>query len=376
MKPIKLSPIALATVVACSAPAAFAGAKIDITDSSYISVGAGMRSSVSAKEDAAPNGKDTSTDFSLDSIRLYVSGQVAPDFKFTFNTERLDDSVKVIDAVAQYEPSEKFNIWVGRMLTPADRIEMNGPYYALSWNQYTVPLFPSDQGGDAGRLGRDEGVTVWGTLGKFQYAVGAFEGLKGGANQTDSVLLATRLAYNFWNMEGNPAYYTSSTYYGGAGDVLTLGVSAQTQKDGAGSVANPADFTGYAVDLLMEKVFTGGSVLTVEGEFKAFDTDGNPTKVGDADCFCLFDGQSWFATAGYLIPQQVGPGKFQPYLRYTANDPKDADSSSLSEVGLNYVIKGHNLRFNLNYTYGDANLTGYAAAEKLSAVSFGLQYQI
>jgi len=46
------------------------------------------------------------------------------------------------------------------MLTPADRIEMNGPYYALTWNQYTQPVYPSDQGGDARTYGRDDGITV------------------------------------------------------------------------------------------------------------------------------------------------------------------------------------------------------------------------
>src|SRR5690606_25927755 len=157
--------------------------------------------------------------------------------------------VDILDAMVRFEMSPYFNVWVGRMLTPADRIEMNGPFYSLTWNQYTQPLYPSDQGGDAGTYGRDDGVTVWGKAGKFQYAVGAFDGLEGFSNTSDSLLYAARFAYNFLNMEDNPGYYTSSTYYGGLGNILTLGVSLQSQSDGSGSATQSGDFSGYTVDL-------------------------------------------------------------------------------------------------------------------------------
>ena len=51
------------------------------------------------------------------------------------------------------------------------------------------------------------------------------------------------------------------------------------------------------------------------------------------------------------------------------------DDSDLSEVGLNYIINGHNLRLNVNYTTGDANLTGAPGAD-VSGLSIGLQIQI
>src|SRR5262249_23659783 len=151
-------------------------------------------------------GTDPSNSFSLQSARLYLSGSASKTVKFTLNTECKDcvfgeeDSagaggrIDVLDAIAQFELKPEFNVWVGRMLTPADRIEMNGPYYGLSWNQYTVPLLPSDQTGKAGLLGRDDGVTIWGKTGKFIYAAGLFDGVDGGPNQKDSMLFATRLS--------------------------------------------------------------------------------------------------------------------------------------------------------------------------------------
>ena len=132
-----------------------------------------------------------------------------------------------------------------------------------------MPLLPSDQLGAAGLLGRDDGVTVWGAQGKLQYAAGLFDGLSG----RDSLLFAGRLAYNFLNMEKNPGYYTSSTYYGGGGDIFTIGISFQSQSDGWGTPAEPSDFSAFIVDGLFEKVLSGGGVVTVEGEYKSFDND-------------------------------------------------------------------------------------------------------
>jgi hypothetical protein len=255
---------------------------------------------------------------------------------------------------------------------------MNGPFYGLSWNQYTVPLFPSDNdpfngaNGVAGTFGRDEGVTAWGNLGKFQYAVGIFEGYTGDANQSDDPLFATRLAYNFLDKEQNPAYFTSSTYFGKAGDILTLGFAAQYQGDGYGTAAQSGSFTGYVFDGLFEKPLANGAAITIEGEYKDFEVD---TQAATPD-FPMYDGKSYFGTVAYLIGGTTGMGKYQPYLRFTSNDPSVGDSSSLTEIGVNYIIDGHNLRMNLNYTTGDANLTGVKAPEDIDTILFGLQYQI
>ena len=149
----------------------FAGGTIEIGDNHSISVGAGLRTALTSV--------DGNKGFNLQSMRLYVNGSLREKVKFTFNTEcegcvfgqdsgdpiGAAGDIGVLDAILQFEMSPELNIWVGRMLTPADRIELNGPYYGLSWNQYTVPLLPSDQLGPAGLLGRDDGVTVWGARG-------------------------------------------------------------------------------------------------------------------------------------------------------------------------------------------------------------------
>jgi len=364
-----------------------AAGTIDLGDGRSVSIGGGMRAGYSQTEDAAPGG-DSSNSFALQSARIYLSGSAAENIKFTLNTEckgcvfgsqdgaGSGGDIDVLDAIAQFELSPEVNIWIGRMLTPADRIEMNGPYYGLSWNQYTVPLLPSDQTGQAGLLGRDDGVTFWGAVKKFQYAVGLFDGVDGGPNQKDNVLISARVAYNFLTMESNPGYYTSSTYFGTGGDIFTLGLVYQQQSDGVGTAALPSDFSAVILDLLYENALDGGGAFTVEAEYKMFDAQVAPLAAVDPTCFCLFDGNAYFVTAAYLFGGG-GTVKWQPYVRYTSNEPDGAAplDSDLAELGLNMIIKGHNARMNLSYTSGDANLTGSPGAD-VGSLQFGVQIQI
>ena len=343
---------------------AFAGGTIKTGDNQSISLGIGLRT-------AFMSGEDTN-DFAVQSSRIYISGQVNKDFKFTYNTENQWGTYGVLDAIIQYEPSKSFNLWMGRMLTPADRIEMNGPFYGLTWNQYTMPLFPSDEDPNtrAGSYGRDNGVTVWGTIDKFQYAVGVFDGLQGGANADDNLLFAGRFAYNFLNMEDNPAYYTSSTYFGGLGDVFTVAVSGQQQTTGAGTATDAVDFMGAAIDFLYETKLGSGDVLTVEGEYKVMDADLNATALADPANFFMFDGASYFATVAYMT------GKYQPYARYTGVQPSNdvIDTSTLTEVGMNYIIDGHKMRVNVNVTMGDASPSGSPGTDE-TTYTIGMQQQ-
>jgi len=61
---------ALATAVLVASQA-HAGATVNIGPDQSVSVGFGLRTSFTSAEDAAPDGKSRSEDFSLDSIRLY-----------------------------------------------------------------------------------------------------------------------------------------------------------------------------------------------------------------------------------------------------------------------------------------------------------------
>ena len=53
--------------------------------------------------------------------------------------------------------------------------------------------------------------------------------------------------------------------------------------------------------------------------------------------------------AGFLFPQEIGPGRLQPVIRYTEGEVTDGAEGDISEFNLNYIIKGHNARISAAY---------------------------
>ncbi|HIB62446.1 MAG TPA: hypothetical protein EYO51_04770 [Methylococcaceae bacterium] len=372
-----------------------AGATFKIDDTKWISIGAGIRSSFSAVEDKAPAGDDWSNDFALDNARIYLNGQLHENIKFEFNTESIMSNSAndffVLDAIAKFEFNDLVNIWVGRQLVPSDRAELNGPYYHSTYEFNKTPFYMNDQGSyTAGKYGRDDGINIWGALTadkKLTYVIGVFNGRVGGPDADDNLLYAGRISYNFLDVEKNPGYYTSSTYYGKGGDILTVGFAAQWEEnalggiDSKGVVQPSGDFLGYSVDLLGETTLGNGAVATIEGEYKRFDLGGVAS--GADDKLGMFEGDAYTGTALYLLPGKVGIGQLQPYVRYTYNDEQSGSSQDRDEyeAGINYIIDGHNARVSLMYQYGDLNSKGRlnyfnATGDDVHAIKLGFQMQI
>ncbi len=389
--------------VALASSGAQAAAKIEVDEDTWVSVGAGARPVFRSIENRAPSGDGRSADFGIQSARIYVNGQLNKFLKFEFNTECIFceageafaayEPLHLLDAIAKFEFTPAFNLWAGRMLTPSNRAELAGPYFMVAFDFQRTPFYPSDFSlqfgtGGAGVYARDDGATAWGGLGpegRFRYVVGMYNGLESaatfGPNQEESVLLGGRFEYQFLGIEDNPGYYKSGTYYGNAGDVFTVGYVVQHQADGVGSFRNPGDFLGMNVDVLFEKVLPAG-VLTMEGEYKWFDSNFNVAAFADPDCFCMFDGDSYHATAAWLFAQPVGWGKLQPYVRYTAIAPNVGQETDEVDVGINYIIDGHNARMSVFYQHGEinsgsqVNFNPAARFEEVGSINVGFQMQI
>jgi hypothetical protein len=381
-----LPTLAITALVAGHSTVSQAGATFKIDDTKWVSIGAGLRTSFNAQEKAAPNGQDWSNDFRLDNIRLYLNAQLHKYIKLEFNTDCQTCSnggeVRVLDAIGKFEYNPMVNLWIGRMLVPAERREMNGPFYSAVYNVFAngTPFEPADynliiksDGTSAGSFGRDDGATFWGAAfdGRLQYAFGVFKGLRNGANANDNPLYAQRVAYNFLDVEKNPGYYTSGTYYGKGGDILTLAVANQYQKNGAGSLLNPANFRGTSVDVLFEKVLPNKGVVTLNGEYKNY---GLSKYQEPLTGFTLFEGNAFDVSGMYLFPQKVGIGNFQPYFRYVNVNASTTPARDVYETGVNYVIDGFNSRVSLSWQHGDL----IAPTNGLDQNSFtlGFQYQI
>ena len=379
-----------------------AGGTIKIDDTKWLSIGGGLITNLEAIDNGSAN-NNWSNNFNLGHARLYFNGQVHDNIKFEFNTECGNCSgstagatdIFVLDAIAKFEFNDMVNVWVGRQLVPSDRAELDGPFYqnTLSFNR--TPFYPNDQfNQSAGRYGRDDGINFWGATGpdnRLTYVAGVFDGNSlSDVNGDDNLLYAARVSYNLWNVENNPGYYTSSGYYGNAGDIFTISAATQYQEDGVGggttnTFANggngSADFWGSSVDVLIEKVLGNGGVMTAEGEWKHFELNGlSGVAAASANTSNIFEGNAYTGTLLYLMPGKVGIGQLQPYTRYTKNNASFTADSEEAEVGMNYIIDGYNARIGVWYQYGDINSMGRdylstTTGQHQSAVKAAIQIQ-
>ena len=353
----------------------FAGAKIKVDDTKWFSIGMGFRSSFAITENGAPNGTSDSAGVSFDNIRLYTAAKVHKNVSLEFNTERstgndsLDTNhrIRVLDAVAKFS-FKGFDLWAGRFLPPSDRSNLDGPFYLNNYDFPIVQAYP------AIFAGRDNGVAIMKEYagGKFKWSYGLFEGRTNTTNgdtnpdQADNLLHAARVTYNFWDPE--PGYYTTSSYYG-AKDVLAVAFVYQHEADGAGTSTTAGDFTGWNVDVLMEKKLQNGGVVNLEGAYYDYDLD-------DKTDASLTQGEGYLLLGSYLIPKQIGWGKVQPYVRYQhfarANLTGDGGNRTRTEGGFNYIIDGQNAKISVLY-FSDRNGSN---ADPKNTFRIGLQFQL
>jgi hypothetical protein len=291
-----------------------------------ISIGAGLQTGFVHHEPDESEGTDT---LELKSIRLYVSGKATDQISFMVNTEYngAANEVEVMDAVAQFAMSDRFNIWVGRFLPPSDRANLYGPYYSHHWAVFTDGV---QDGYPFIFQGRDNGAMYWGQFSKVKVSFGAFDGAS--ATGDDTLIGAGRVQVDFWDAEAG--YYLNGTYYGDK-NLLAIGVAGQVQG---------SDKSAYSVDFLMERKVPGGGAVSVEAEWARYDRLG-----GYSGDYGLNDGG--YVLGAYLFPTMSGPGRFELLGKYAQARFRegitflDSDyDQKTTEVDFNYVIRQFNAR--------------------------------
>ena len=358
-------------------------------------LGAGFRSSFATSNNAGTDAGGNASDFTLDNMRLYTLTQVHKNIIFEFNTEVRNNGagnfrtttnvngnthdMHVLDARATLSVGG-FDLWFGKFLPPSERSNLDGPYFL---NVYNFPLSTSPYPAIA--AGRDNGTMIFKEYGggKFKWAYGVFEGRTNATNtnanpdQSDNFQHAFRATYNFWDPE--PGYYTTSAYYG-AKDVLAVAFVFRHESDGAGNSnidsTLQGDYTGWNVDVLMEKKLSNGAVVNLEGSYYDTDTD-------DVQDGTITQGQSYRALASYLLPNKIGWGQFQPYVRYQHSTqdngcagalcgPTGFGTRGIMEGGLNYIIDGHNAKIMSSFTSD----TQSSNAQPVDTFTLGMQFQL
>jgi hypothetical protein len=349
-------------IVATLGMTALAGAAAALADDALpaISVGAGMRTGFASSK---ADGGDSSNDFNLDSVRLYVSGSVTNDIKFTFNTEYTGDSdnkVEVMDAIARFEYSDEVNIWAGRFLPPSDRANLHGPYYANEWSTFVDGV---QDGYASVAVGRDDGVAYWGQF--LNDMITASAGLFSIPSSFGSghVVEAERLQVDLWDPE--KGYYVNGTYYGDK-DILSLGIAAQELRSK----------TAYSVDFLMEKKLGDVGMVSVQGEYAKYEFGGYTGNKSDGG----------FGLISYLFPK-MGIGKIELLAKYAKTtydfDEEGEDTVFAYSVGqktdiaeIGYIIKEFNARISLFYNKIQYDQNNFAGLTSYRVFGVGLQLQM
>ena len=353
------APAARLAVAAALGVAALAGSCAAFADDSLppISVGAGLRTSFQSEK---PDGGKATDDFDLDSIRLYISGSVTSNIKFTFDTEYSGDTggsdankVQVLDAIARFEYSDEFNIWAGRFLPPSDRANLHGPYYANEWSVYIDGV---QDGYSSIATGRDDGIAYWGQFLHDMISVSAGAFSVPSTFGTGNIVWAQRLQVDLWDPE--KGYYLNGTYYGDK-DVLAIGVAAQEL----------AKKNAYDLDLLVEKKLGDAGMVSVQGEYAKYGFGGYTGNSSDGG----------FGLVSYLFPQVLGIGKFEILAKYAKatfdfNDGSVGQKTKIAEIG--YIIKEFNARVSVFYNDANFDQNNVEGLKNYKVYGVGLQLQM
>jgi hypothetical protein len=306
-------------------------------------------------------------------VHQYVAWQA--DFVATFGNavaagdeanQKITGSADILDLIGKFNLHDSFNIWVGRMLVPSDRSNFSGPWFMSAWNYpgfYGAPaLGGGPLGPRQGPFGRNDGATVWGQFlgGYLKYYASAFDLHSLG----EKALLSGRL--NFSLLNPDPGFYHSSTYYGGK-DIVALGLMGQFKKNGSALpmpampdptfVAMSENYSMLGADLLAEKKFGDAGTGTLEGCFYKFNGKYEPAKNG------------FYALASYLIPTEIGIGRFQPLVRLQQAKSQTDKTWRLIDAAVSYVVDEYAMRIALNYQ--NADIEGI----KANSVTVGIQIQ-
>jgi hypothetical protein len=331
------------------------------------------------------------TDFYFRRNRLTLAGQASEMVSFSFEIEHAGDrniqplevtqegvsDVSVLEANITSDFSKGFKITVGKEKIPFTREILEGCFTPLSIDRSLFIYTPMQHS-------RDQGVVFWGNLAssKFQYRLAAMEGQDSTNAPRRSPRYTARAHVTLLDPEDGYGY--GGTYLG-TKMILTFGAGAQYEPGAAysdvTSMTGEKDYSAWTADAFFEYPVGSGGTITVSGAYLnvSFDdaykgSNPDPGSVG-------IDGEKngWYAKAGYLITDKIGPGQIQPFVRYEqwnyalVNGVYDQKITWLG-VGLNYLINGQGLRVSVEYSMTDFDKELNAESKDFKTVVTMLQF--
>ncbi len=340
-----------------------------------IKVGARLQGWYQVVEDAAPDGS-AAADFLIRRAYVYVDGTLPAQHVSIFahvagdriGQQGLDNpgvglgtGIAVRDAWVAWEPTPAFRVQAGRMFVPFTRA-----FGTESTFTFLTTDLPTAQGGGRGALfyaskvGRDDGVVVWGTplQGRLQYRIAVMEGVEGTANPSDALRLTGRVAVQF--LEPENTWFNRGTYLG-TKRVLAFGFGVDRQPDL--TATEPPRFDSYAwtLDGFFDHL-VGRGAITVEASITHVDGLTQPLEF--AALAPGEDARLGYVNAGYLLPGQIGPGRVQVFGRWERVYGEGDRDTSAPALGANYLVRGHDVKTTVEWSQIDRH--GVAKTQALT----------
>jgi hypothetical protein len=295
---------------------------------------------------------------------LYVSDEPGKDFY-------------VLDAYLMADFSNSLRLYAGKQKIQLTRENNEDCFEPLSLDRSLFIYTPF-------KHSRDTGIVLWGNIPdvKMQYRLGVSEGKESGDSPKSSLMYTGRLHVSLLEPEYALGY--KGTYLG-TKKVLTFGAGVQYEPDAvySNTIAKTGakDYFAWTIDGFLEYPTSSGtftlSAAYLETDFDSAYKGSNP----DTDSIGI-DGEKkgWYAKAGYLLPSKVGPGQVQPFIRYEdwkfakINDVFDQKIRWIG-AGINYLIKGQNLRVTLEYSMTDFDKESNSQSMDFNTLSAMLQFR-
>ncbi|MBA4136030.1 MAG: hypothetical protein C0518_01785 [Opitutus sp.] len=414
---MKLSPSKLGALVVLSGFLGATAAQADILEANMVSLRVQLRGQLLAESTDYGAGNDRlgdRTDLRFARFRLTLTGMMDETYGFQINTQSIvsttkggitghsisaadtdnnDANIRLHDAYFIANYSDLLNFKIGLTKLPVTRGNLDGCFDPLGIDRSMWSF--SGYGSTPIKASRDIGVSAWGKLfdGKSVYQVGVFQGREGFARTThpfsgatvtasmtpsENFMYTGRIHYSFWDAEASTGYEGS---YLGDMKIFTIGLGgayepAAVYKNvtSAGVVTNgdTVDYTYVTADVLFEYPTPSGTYTLTAAYIKSDFEDVHYTNLNPGDRLTNYGGvngqrDGWYVRGAYLLPQTFGSeGKLQPYAYYEKFDVAALSGVTDQTVtqkgfGLNYYIRGQNVRFTIEYLKNEfAKPTGLA----------------
>lgn len=364
--------LALVFLLGVSAQSAHAAAVVKINDQSWLAFTYEMQLFLQYRDQGTgPDRSDSTTDIYFRRNRLGLRGQVTEKYGFLLQIEHqgdrtIDDiSVRedpidrftVLDAYLRARFDNAFQLRAGLYKDPLVREHNEACFFPLSVDRSLFIYTPLR------RESRDFGALLWGNLyeDRIQYKLAAMKGLDRRDAPGSSLRYTARVHLTFLEPENLPIYFGT---YLGKKKVLTVGAGFQYEPDAVfGNVAAgalPRDYQAWTSDIFFEYPVESVGTFTASAAFLEIDFE-DAFRGGDPDPFAVGihgEKNGWYAKGGYLLPGKVGPGNVQFFGRFEDWNFAELQGIVDQEIewyafGLNYLLKGHDLRVTLEYSVND-----------------------